>query len=302
MTATAAMPVAAHDFECRTCGARLAFPPHERTTHCVYCDSPAVIERPPQPDRPNPVFALGFVLPREAALEAARKWQRRIGVLRDPGPKRAPLDSLRAVYLPAYLYGAVARSSFNVRIGEYYYTTVNKRRVRRTQYYPLFGQHAAYVRDVVVTASRGIPNDELAHIEPFDLRALHRYTPALISGWPAEEATLSRADCLNQARAEAVAAVESELGRFLPGDTYESLTHRTELEHECLELALVPIWVFALRYDERKPPIRLLINAQTGRAYGKLPWSVLRVSLAVSAAVVVLIAIFFYAAYQGFVG
>jgi hypothetical protein len=241
------------------------------------------------------------VLPREAALAAARHWQRRIGLLREPGAKRASLDSLRAVYLPVYLYGALAESSYRASVGEYYYVKENNKRVRRTEFYPLQGEHTVYVRDVVVTASRGIPNDELEHIEPFDLRALHRYSAALISGWPAEEPSVTQDECLALARSEALARIGLELPRFMPGDTHRELQHRTLLQQECLELVLVPLWVFALRYDPERPPIRLIINGQTGRAYGKVPWSVVRVTILIVLAVLMvaaLAAIAYYAAHD----
>jgi hypothetical protein len=47
---------------------------------------------------------------------------------------------------------------------------------------------------------------------------------------------------------------------------------------------LLPVWVFAIRYDERKPPIRILVNGQTGKVGGKIPTSwakVLKIAAAV---------------------
>ena len=41
----------------------------------------------------------------------------------------------------------------------------------------------ADVHAVLFTASTGIPNVELAQVEPFDLRALRRYRPELVAGW-----------------------------------------------------------------------------------------------------------------------
>jgi len=69
------------------------------------------------------------------------------------------------------------------------------RTVTKTEWRSLSGERAEYVTDRVVTASRGLPNRDLEAIEPFDLRALGRYEPALLSGWLAEEPSLSASAC-----------------------------------------------------------------------------------------------------------
>ena len=33
------------------------------------------------------------------------------------------------------------------------------------------------------------------------------------------------------------------------------------------------LWIFAIRYDAEKPPIRILVNGQTGKAGGEIPTS-----------------------------
>ncbi len=283
--------------ECQACGAALAVEAHERTAKCVYCASPSVVVRPPSPDRPEPAFVLGFVVPPERALETARRWIRR-PLLAPEAFRRAIPDDVRGLYLPAYVYSAAAFSEYSAQIGENYtvtetYTTTDSKgrtvvrtRTRvETEWRQLSGRHATYVHDRVVTASRGIPNAELEAIEPFDLRALHRYTPRVISGWLAEEASIAHAECLEMARGEAIATVGRMLGPFMPGDKHRALTHRTWLEQEHLALTLLPIWVLAVRYAPDKPLVRLLVNGQTGAVHGKAPRSALKITLLVLAIV-----------------
>lgn len=279
--------------ECQSCGAALAIDTHQRTAKCVYCASPSVVVRPPSPDRPDPTFALGFVVPPERALDTARRWIRK-PLLAPEAFRRAQPDDIRGLYLPAYMYSAAAFSEYSAQIGENYtvtetYTTtdskgrtVTRTRTRvETEWRSLQGRHATYVNDRVVTASRGIPNDELEAIEPFDLRALRRYTPKVISGWLAEEASIAQAECLAMARNEAIDAVGRTLGPFMPGDKHRGLTYRTWLEQEHLALTLLPIWVLAVRYAPDKPLVRLLVNGQTGAVHGKAPKSALKITLLV---------------------
>ena len=285
--------------DCRTCGAVLDIAPDQRTGKCVYCASPAVIERPPSPDRPNPTFALGFVVTQERALGMARDWVRRSSIFAPTAFRQAEIDDIRGIYVPAYLYCAVAHSNYRASIGENYtvtetYTTtdsqgrtVTRTRTRtETEWRELAGQHASFVCDYVVTASRGLSNAELEAIEPFDMRALHRYGTTLVSGWTAEEPSMLEAHCLELARQETLGGIGHALAGFMPGDSHRDLQYQTRLSEEDLELMLLPVWVLPVRYADDEPMVRLLVNGQTGAVSGKAPISKLKVAIAIVAALV----------------
>ncbi|MEZ4375562.1 MAG: hypothetical protein R3B07_32425 [Polyangiaceae bacterium] len=280
------------ELKCQECGALLRLVPAQRTATCFYCRSPNVVESASDPTRVRPRFALAFVLPPEVALERARAWQRGLGWFRGKEIRKAPLGDLHAVYTPAFLYSAVARSGYRVEIGETYTTGSGDNRRTHTEWRPLAGEHATFVRDIVVSASRGIPNLELERIEPYDMRALHRYTAALISGWPAEEPSQTPAAVWQEARAEAMQHVDFYLRRFMPGDTHRGLQFNTQLSYESLDLLLLPLWVLPVRVAPGVPPVRLLINGQTGRIYGPAPLAWGRVVLVIALGLGVVVGLF----------
>ena len=282
----------------------MQLPRTARTAVCPYCAAPAIVERPRTAQSVDPTFAMGFVFDGHRARELVRQWAWSQGFFREPAVRRAKVEDLRGVYLPAYLYSAVARSRFSALIGENYTetetytatdaqgkTVTRTRTVTRTEHRPLEGEHAAYVADVLVTASRALGNAELGAVEPFDLRAIRRYDPALVVGWIAEDPSMSSAECFDLARREAVEGVGSSLHGFMPGDSHRDLVHQTWLEQESLDLVLVPVWVLALRYREDRGLLRVLVNGQTGRVAGAAPWSRRRIALAVAAALLVVAAV-----------
>src|SRR5262249_3151292 len=161
------------------------------TAVCPYCASPSIVDRPAARDRPRPAFTLGFLMTKEHATQAVRLWLKSRSVFAASGLPTASIDSIRGIYVPAYLCTAVPKSEYAATIGDNYaepenYTTTDAqgntrtetRSVTRTEWRELRGVHAGYVMDILVTASRGINNAELEAVEPFDLRALRRYTPA----------------------------------------------------------------------------------------------------------------------------
>jgi hypothetical protein len=272
------MALAPHELACSSCGAKLVVEATRRTARCPYCDSPSIVDRPATPDRPDPVFAIGFTVDRRSALQRLRHFLAR----RRWAPKavrRARAEKVEGVYLPAYLYTGVADTRYRATIGENYTEMEfdpkkkSMRRVTRTEHRQLTGIHRCYVDDLLVTASEGIPNSELEAIEPFDLAELRRYDPATISGWTAEEPSLTRAASLELARGESTAQVQTRLGSFMPGDSHHSLRSDTGHRDEAMDLVLLPVWVCAVRWRADRPPIRLLVNGQTGAVAGTTPVS-----------------------------
>jgi hypothetical protein len=223
-----------------------------------------------------------------------RHWQKSRGIFTHSGLKRANIDTIKGVYVPAYLYTALAHTSYRAQIGENYqetetYTTTDSngntvtrtRTVTKTEWRSLHGRHSSYVTDVLVTASRGVTNAELELVEPFDYRGLRRYAPGLLSGWIAEDPTMTVEECVALARAETLQVVGQALGGFMPGDSHRELAYQTNLERETIDLVHVPLWVLAVRHDPQKPPVRVLVNGQTARVWGKAPLSWVKIVLAV---------------------
>jgi hypothetical protein len=284
---------------CQQCGAALAIS-GSRTAACPYCASPSVVERPASPDRPNPTFVLAFAAGDDLPRQALRRWVGRQSIFADSALRKAKVEDLKGIYVPGYLYSAVARTQYRAEIGENYtvtesYTDSKGRRQTRTktvtEWRELAGPHVGYVTDVIVTASAGLPNPELEAVEPFDWKLLRRYRPELISGWAAEEPSRSRDECLALAREEASARTGRALAAFMPGDKHRDLSYRTTVEWETLDPVLVPIWVMAVRYRPDQPPLRVVVNGQTGAAAGKAPISGWKIALAILFVVAVIAAI-----------
>jgi DNA-directed RNA polymerase subunit RPC12/RpoP len=276
------------EIACSSCGATILIESLLRTARCPYCDSPSVVNRPVTIDRPDPRFAIGFTIDRRRAIEAIRGWLRGKW-LAPSGLRQAAAERVQGIYLPAYLYTAGADIEYSAKVGEAYERTKvdlsskRLRRVREIEYRDLAGRHASYVTNTVVTASRGLANAELQAIEPFDLAALVGYSPALLSGWIAEEPSLTRNDCLRLAREEVRQRAVGIIEGFLPGDTHRGTSCQTTLRDESADLILLPVWVVALRHHPRKPLVRFVVNGQTGKVWGVTPLSWLKLALIAAA-------------------
>lgn len=296
---------------CGHCGAELAFEGMRALT-CPYCASGNVVERPAG-THVEPRFVVAFACNADGARAAIERWIGSRSWFADSAIRRARVEDLRGVYVPAYLYSAVAHTSYSAQIGEHYTETVEvevddgppphiglplevkprrtkrteQRTVTRTEYRPLTGTHVGYVTDVVVSASAGLRDDELARLEPFDLRQLRRFSPAVVAGWIAEEFARPLDACQRASREAALDEVGEDVRRFMPGDSHSDLAWRSTVTWEAMDPVLVPAWVLAVRYRDDRPPLRVVINGQTGKIAGKVPlaWWKIGVALATVAAI-----------------
>src|SRR5215510_4516740 len=136
---------------CGHCGASLRFA-GVRTETCPYCASANFVERPPAAGQPQPELVVAFTGDAAAARRKLDLWLGSRTWFADARIKRARVEDLRGVYLPAYLYSAVAHTDYTASIGEHYTETQTRettdaegkkatetRTVTRTEYRPLSG-------------------------------------------------------------------------------------------------------------------------------------------------------------------
>lgn len=303
MVRIGADPTVAVTHACQQCGAGLAFE-GVRTETCPYCASPNFIARPQAAGQPEPRFVVAFAGDAAWARRQLARWLGGLTMFADPALSRAKIEDLRGVYLPSYLYSAVARTDYTVSIGEHYteietYTVTDAqgktrtetRTVTRTEYRPLSGQHLGYVTDVIVSASAGLDNATLQAVEPYDLRRLRRFSPAVVTGWIHEEFSRDADECRRLSHDEAVELLGDRLRAFMPGDGFSDLHWRTTVDWETLDPILVPVWVFAVRYRPDRPPLRVVINGQTGKIAGKVPLAWWKIALAVLVGATLIVAL-----------
>ncbi len=298
---TRSVPTTFKVLQCKTCGAEVATDPNQRSYVCPFCDSTYVVEIPAeQSGRQRPEFVIGFAITPDQAQENFREWLKANRWYRPGDLAVASLaDKLKGVYLPFWAFTMLAQSDWQAQIGEHWYrtehytTTDSKgnvqhhtRQVQETEWWPLSGRHHRYCYGYLVSASRGLPQDQSLRIQPFNLPALKRYEPYFLAGWLAEEYSVGRDEALALCRAEYCRQEQGRIASFLPGDTHRSLSVETDFSHEGSDLCLLPIYILSYRYQDKV--YRFLINGQTGRFAGDKPVSGTRIGIAVSVALAII--------------
>jgi predicted RNA-binding Zn-ribbon protein involved in translation (DUF1610 family) len=280
---------------CKRCGAHTTLDPHIAASSCAFCGTAAVVDAPPNANVVRPEGLLPFKVGRNSAIQKFRGWLKSLWFRPNNLQSESRLTSMQGVYIPFWTFDAATYSMWTALAGYYYYETVTRvdngrtveEQVQRTRWEPASGNLSKLFDDVPVPASNGIPPNLAKAIEPFPTANLTPYEPSFLSGFLAEENAIDLPEALESAKERMRGEIRNECIRQIPGDTYMNLDVSTTFSALAYKNALLPVWIAAYEYAGK--PYRYIVNGVTGKASGTAPYSVIKVTLAVLAAVAVVI-------------
>lgn len=276
---------------CKRCGAHTTLEPNISASSCAFCGTTAVVEAPPNPNVVRPEGLLPFRVTRETALTQFRKWLSKLWFRPSDLKSKSRVTAIQGAYIPFWTFDAATSSLWTAEAGYYYYVEVREgnqtRREQRTRWEPASGSLSMFFDDVPVPASRGVDASLCQNIEPFPTAELTPYDPSYLSGFLAEENAIDLPEALEAAKGRMRDAIRSACSREVPGDTQRNLEVQTVFSALAYKNALLPLWISAYEYASK--PYRYLVNGVTGKATGTAPWSWVKITMAVLAALAIVL-------------
>lgn len=278
----AAAPKDAHTaLKCSSCAAVIDKPPNVTSVSCPFCGSNIVAQESTATlIRPNCI--LPFHVPRQRAVEAFRAWLASRWFAPDALREQGRLDSgVSGAYVPAWTYDTFVTTRYEGYRGDAYYVTVgsgkNRRTVRKVRWSYREGVVTNDFDDVLVIATRSLPEKRLHALEPWDLKAVVPYADDYLAGFHAECYQIDLAQGFEIAKGIMRPTIEGTIRRAIGGD--EQRISRMHSRHDRLTYKhlLLPVWVSAYRYKGRV--FRFLVNARTGEVQGDRPYSWVKITL-----------------------
>jgi hypothetical protein len=199
---------------------------------------------------------------------------------------KALTDTVKGIYLPYWTFDASAQARWTADAGEYYYETVNRKRVRKVRWRPASGALSHTFDDDLVCASVGVDGGTLRRIEPFPTDALVPYDPAYLAGWTVERYQIDLVAAAERSRQQMIATLRQLCARQVPGDTHRNLVVQATFTNQTFKHILAPVWL--LTYVYRGASYQVVLNGVTGAIAGARPWSWIKIALLVLVALIVL--------------
>ncbi len=290
--------------KCDACGAQSTFPPNVTASACPFCGS-KIVATGQSRNLIKPRSLLPFKITREKSLELFGSWLSSLWFAPSDLRQYALNDEkLRGVYLPHWTYDCRTSSFYRGQRGDDYWVTVPRTvmvngrsqvrmtRERRTRWRSVSGTVGNRFDDVLVPASKSLPQDDLIKLEPWDLKALAPYDDAYLSGFIAESYQVDLAQGFTIAQSLMDPVIRQTVCRDIGGDHQRIDSLKTQYAGITFKHILLPVWLSAYRYRGRL--FRFMVNARTGEIFGQRPYSAWKIALVVLAGLVVvaLIALF----------
>jgi LSD1 subclass zinc finger protein len=254
---------------CDKCGAEQNLPASHFAATCTFCGA-AIVSKSYANRRIKPKSMVPFQLDRPRAQESFRKWIRGRWMAPRDLKRYAQTDAgLNGVYLPFWTFDCHTETDYTGQRGE--------RRDKTTHWYSVSGHITRFHNDVVVLASRSLPDTLLDRISHWDTSALVPYQPEFVSGFRAEAYGIGLKDGWPIGKGMVEDAIRRLIRNDIGGDEQRIDSMHTNYSDVTFKHVLLPVWVSAYRYRDKV--YRFLVNGQTGEVTGESPISWWKVAL-----------------------
>jgi DNA-directed RNA polymerase subunit RPC12/RpoP len=286
---------------CKDCGATVNVGQGQQTARCSFCGSHQVLQQPEDPNIIRPESLIPFKVDRARGIEQFKSWVKGLWFRPSNLKHMASVEQVDGVYVPFWTFDSTVTSMWTAERGHHYQetetysteengqTVTKQREVTRTRWEPAAGSRTDAYDDVIVCASRGLPESLVDRFSTFQTGQLVPYQPEYLSGWRAESYALDLLPAWAKGQQKIAAAQQSRCASDVGGDTHRALSVNNQFAAVTFKHVLLPVWIAAYRYQGK--PFRFLINGQTGEVVGEAPWSIVKIVLFVVAVLALLVGI-----------
>jgi predicted Zn-ribbon and HTH transcriptional regulator len=257
--------------KCEGCGATFAIPPLQVSGKCPFCGSAHVITANTG-ELIEPEGMLPFQFDVDTASGRIRHWLDTLKFRPSDLDERSAIAQPRKVFLPFWTFDLGGTMNWNAQVEEGYGND--------KVWVPRSGVYLVYHDDLLVPATRAVPNDVLNDLIDYDTKALVAFSADLLSDTAAEVYQVPLVDASLVARQRALhigrAYVQSN---DLAGENYRDfLMNSGGMIIESYKLVLLPVWITRYRY--KNEAYLVAVNGQSGKVAGRVPRSGLQKALA----------------------
>ena len=287
---------------CNNCGAETTLKPNVTADRCPFCGG-GIVAQGKSTRQIKPQALLPFHVTQQQAAQAFREWIGSLWFAPSELARRAEAAQIAGVYIPAWTYDTDTRSDYTGQRGDDYWDTetytsfengqhvTRTRQVRKTRWWPASGTVANNFDDVLVLASRSLPQSCAEALEPWDLPNLTPYQDEFLSGFVGESYQIGLPEGFEVAKGFMQPQIEESVRQDIGGDHQTISSLDTRYFDITFKHVLLPVWLAAYQYRDKT--YRFVVNGRTGQVQGERPWSWIKIAGVVVAVIVAGVAIYF---------
>lgn len=257
-------------FTCSSCGAELVCDENTIATECCYCGNPTMI-----PDRFTGMLKPDFVIPfkktKEDAEAALKEFYKGKLLLPDLFKKENRIKAIQPMYVPFWLFDSSVTASGIFKAENDMIVDTGDAIVTTTSVYQCEREGQMNFMKVPVDGSKKMDDTYMESIEPFDYSEMQPFSTAYLVGYLADkydvesDAVVPRAN--ERVNNTAVEYLNGTVNGFMRVSLMDSVINKDKRD---LHYALAPVWIVTTQYN--KQPYTFMMNGQTGKVVGSLPY------------------------------
>ncbi|MBN1250609.1 MAG: hypothetical protein JXR51_09305 [Bacteroidales bacterium] len=282
--------------KCEACGAETTFDENVIAQTCDFCASPLLAKEGQSKKIIEPESILTFKITEKEGKDLFKTWIKKIWFAPNDLKKYAyQKGKLNGIYLPYWTYDTSTTTQYKGQRGDDYQTTESytnskgesdTRTVTETRWSSASGTVHNNFDDVLVVASKSLPEKYIYKLEPWDLENLTNYNKKYLAGFKAESYGIGVEEGFGIAKDIMQYEIDSTIRSDIGGDHQRINSKNTDYQDITFKHILLPIWLSAYRYN--KKVYRFMINGRTGEVKGERPYSWIKITLAVILAIAII--------------
>jgi DNA-directed RNA polymerase subunit RPC12/RpoP len=301
------------EVKCQTCAAVVLLEDKVAADRCPYCGT--FLENKAQAAKAmvQPEGLLPFAIDRRKAGETFRRWVEGLWFAPSALKTWADRGRLNGAYIPFWTFDSMTYTFYTGERGddyqetEYYPATetfiednqtktrevTKERTVTKTRWTPVSGEVQHFFDDVLICATKSLPEHYVSIVKPKELDGLEDFKPEFLAGFTTERYTVGPKEGFDKAKGIMDGHIRELCRRDIGGNHQRLATVETQHVGVTFKHLLLPVWLTGYQYRDKT--YRVLINGQTGEVLGDRPysfWKIFALVMVIVAAVALLIFLF----------
>lgn len=275
---------------CPSCGAEVMTDGETVADFCYYCHNPVVIS-----DKLSGAFRPDKVIPfkfgKQQAIEKFLKYAKSHRFVPKDYFCAEQVDKITGVYYPFWVTDADSSAAINAEgtrirtwiVGNVKYTETTRLEFER--------EGEIHFEDIVTSALSTEDKEMLEGVLPYPSDSLEEFSMPYLTGFVAKKRDVER-ETLGEEVRERMQDYADRLLRGTIDGQVSKTAPRMQIHKSHWEYALMPVWVLTYR-DKEGQIYKYAMNGYTGKVYGELPISKVKLALTFAAIMAAVAAVIF---------
>ena len=283
--------------DCRSCGAQIMFAENDLVEDCPYCGTPVVNEGHKKRVL-CPQYMLAFGITESKASTCFKEWKNSQWFAPSAFNRESRQGRLHGVYMPFWTFDYNAMTDYTGKRGDDRMVTRigfdGKLHTEiKTCWHHVSGRVFNAFDNVLVYASNTLTEKLVAELEPWDLDNLQKFDFDKLRGFDGETYSVCLEDGFVHSTEMISKVIENTIRADIGGD-YQHV-YQMDKQYDAIKFKyiMLPLWVSNFKFKNKT--YQYYVNARTGEVQGERPWSIVKITLAVLAVLVLNVGLYYAA-------